>query len=179
MRMPRRKLVRAFPELDRFSDSQCELLVRRIQERGSFNAVMIVGISTVSMLVFAIGVGLWLALQGSWQAFEQDLFDRYGRTAADVLGPGLAFAPILAAAGLAGLYSRDVLFSMMIRRAIRSQLSRARCTGCGASLLGLPAPGNVVRCSECGRAMGLRELGLDSPAEMLAPPTEFVGAHSS
>jgi hypothetical protein len=173
MRFPRRKLYRAFPDLDRFSESQCEMLVRRIQQARSYGATMIIGVSLTSMVIFGLGVALWLRHQGAWQAFEKDLLDLYGRTAADVLGPGLAFAPMLAAAGLAGLYARDVLFQVLVRRAIRSRISRARCTGCGTSLLGLPAPGNVVRCPECSRVMGLRELGIESPAEMLSPPADF------
>ncbi len=173
MRSARKKLYRSFPELDRFPDSACDLMVSRMEASRSFTLPLMLSITFIVLGVFGCGMALWLIVQESWTAFEKDLFDRYGRPMSDVLGLGLAYAPMLIASGLAGLLARDALSKILLRRAIARRIRSTRCTNCHVSLLGLPTIGNTVRCPACDRVMGLSELDLSSPVELLSPPAEY------
>ncbi|MCK4873760.1 MAG: hypothetical protein KAS72_13645 [Phycisphaerales bacterium] len=77
--------------------------------------------------------------------------------------------PLLLAAGIGALRVRDVLLGRLLREALRGRLKKLRCPGCRYSLIGLRVSGDVVRCPECGGAVTLAELGLDSPDDLLPP----------
>jgi len=141
MRIPGRKIWRAFAELDRFSDEQCARFVRAAN-RGFWwwcLRILVWGSCGVTMLAVVVaGVGF---LTGRWERwFDDDIVEFVGD-----LPPWLAAGLLLP---LVLLVIRDWL---LIRR-VRSILSgRGRCGGCGYGLLGLPVDEKlIVICPECG-----------------------------
>ncbi len=170
MRLPLRKVYRAFPELDRFSDEECEryVLQARAQRR-------------IGPHPYLVGVGVAFACLFTLVALGRSVA-RTMRTHAvmEVLVPlGTCIVP--AALGmLAGLAVRDWL----LRRALRKRIDNARCTTCRHSLLGLPlleprSETEAVRCPECGSVMVLERLGLTAADLMPRKAGDAPGSMSS
>ncbi len=142
MRVPTRKVWRAFPELDRFSDEQCARFVRAAEHTwaGVARAVVAVlvcvpcwavGLVAFVFVVGRLGVALWL-LERSWGPFV--LF--------------LALVLWIIAATLPAWWIRDAWLRRDIARVMGPA---AACRDCGYSLLGLPVPLSLrVVCPECG-----------------------------
>jgi hypothetical protein len=177
MRRAADKPYRLFPELDRFSDSACELLLSRLRASRRHNVTVLAAVSGTALVVFACGVAILWMVQDTWLAFEREVAEEYGRSAADIIGVGLAFAPTLLATGLASLFARDVVGRVALRRALGRRIREARCTGCGQILLGCSVSGNMVQCPDCGRVVGLRELKLEAPADLLSSPLGLQPGH--
>ncbi len=140
MRLPLSKVWRAFPELDRFSDEQCQRFVRA-SRRGAGRAVRVVAVLAtlfVSWLASAVFLG-WLFLNpatiGRWE--RDHPFVLLGVLPAVIL---LATTP--------AILLRDRLLRRHVMRIITL---RGRCLMCKYSLLGLPVGANLlVVCPECG-----------------------------
>jgi hypothetical protein len=158
MRLPWDKIYRAFPELDRFSDQECEryLLQARSQKR----------IGPIPGLLALATVAAWclaaVPMVQSW--FRRGYFRGPGHI--DPVRTGLLLAAVIGTPLLVYYVARDV----RLRRALRHRLDNARCPRCRQSLLGLPmipgAPRPAVRCTECGQDIDLAEIGL-TPADIL------------
>lgn len=153
MRLPLAKLHRAFPELDAFSDEECERYILQVQ-RGGRIAVL---------AVFVVGAGItlaWCVVGHVVFLILEPMLSGAPRFVRDFVAPLLA--PVSAAfmGGVGGLYARDVLLA----RALRRRVTAARCPNCRHSLLGLPVAGTgetpTVRCPECGELYELGLLGL-------------------
>lgn len=178
MRLPLTKIYRAFPELSHLPDEECERVLRRVRLGRRTPVVAYVAAAVV-------GVGVWLVVL--WELLRRsgigvpDLdaeFERLTVVSAIALGGSAA------AAGLAVLLARDLL----LWRAVRAHIHRARCPKCRQSLLGLPVqqitigpplPGEAwVRCTECGRKLVLMDLGLTPldlvPWEQREVPGDFA-----
>lgn len=162
MRMPLRKIYRAFPELDRFTDQQCRLLMRRVRlNRATTSSIAMLTLGTVML----VGLGLLIAgnaldLSARAQAWRED---------GDLLVWMIVlFVPTSAAA----MVVRDFALRHHLTKALRIQLDRVRCPNCRYSLLGLTADGNTVRCPECGEQVRLSALGL-TPGDLVPPTSEF------
>lgn len=163
MRIPYSKVYRAFPELDRFSDSECErfILVARDCFATSMSAGSALAFCTFfvvaplfGFLWFGVGGALvgWITEPSTASRSYSYTEDRWWYTLAAVLGACLT--PF--AGGVAGLYIRD----RCLIRVISRQLITARCAGCGYSLLGLQVTDGMVMCPECGAACILADRGL-------------------
>ncbi len=176
MRLPRTKLWRAFPELDAYSDAECQRYIREASNRRFAAGIVLIAFGTVAGVALGVAVpALWsfVAVELSivraginrW-LWEIALVDSV-RIIGLVGGPALGF-----------FLSRDV----WLRRAVRARLDTAKCGGCGYSLLGLttlpqPTTGeDAVQCPECGQFTPLRRAGL-TPGDLMqrprpsAPPT--------
>lgn len=168
MRILTRKLWRAFPELDRYSDEQCRRFVRaasgsvlrRLARTGvAFVAsaipctVVIAGLTIRSVVRRNAGLAA-----GSWS-------DLGWLTAA-------LFLSILAAPALAYVV-RDILLRRRVRTILRD---RSTCVSCRYVLIGVPVPqGNTVICPECATPCevnpSLQELALDAAGQRVFAPT--------
>lgn len=168
MRLPFSKLARAFPELDSFTDTQCERFIWLAQVRQP--ARMAVSTCIALLVVFGIIGGGFILLDRAEAHFSR-FFNRV-HTAVYAL---LVAAPFVMAV-IAGLSIRDYC----IRRLVRRRITSMRCTDCSYGLLGL-TPGkaqdgqDAIKCPECGFVNHLHSRGV-SNAEFLAlshgePPT--------
>lgn len=157
MRVPWSRIYRAFPELDRFTDEECERYVRQVRVQGRTRGwPLLAGFAGAILWVVVVRYGAGLVRPGY-------------NVIAEVFILGSIIGFVLAIC-LPLLITRDRLLIGSIRR----RIDNARCTKCRQSLLGLPflAPGPpednaAVRCPECGSVMVLAELGL-KPADLLA-----------
>lgn len=161
MRVPLSRVYRAFPELDHFSDQECEALVAAARHRYraavlAFFAITVVAVAIVSLA----GAVLFIALLsqtrsgvgvGTRQHFELVFM--------------LALFIIAVTLSVAALITRDAALRWVIRR----QIIDARCPECAYPLLGLEAAHDEVRCPECGRLCRLAEMGL-TEADIIARP---------
>ncbi len=141
MRIPGRKIHRAFPELDRFSDDQCARFVRAANRGFWWGSLrFVVWGATGGCILAAVVVGGSLLL-GTWQTWlGEDLVEMLA-----LLPPWLI---LLAVVPLLLLAARDWLLCRRVRSILAT---RGRCQGCGYGLLGLPVDEKlVVTCPECG-----------------------------
>lgn len=148
MRIPGSKVYRAFPELDRFSDAQCARflwaskrdwwvarLARLFAAFGAFAGSLLIGYGAVALLVWR-----FLPTDGGGSRSISEVW-YWGSIMSAICGPVLI-------ALLVALMTRD----LFLRRRLRAVINdRAKCLGCGYSLLGLTVPENlIVNCPECG-----------------------------
>jgi hypothetical protein len=157
MRLPWDKVYRAFPELDRFSDEECERYILQVRSQKKVGALPGV-LSFLSVL-------LWILLG-------------FPAIAWAMRGPGASSEPIMMLKGalvIAGVVGTPFLTYYVVRdyrlrRALRDRIDNARCPKCRQSLLGLPlipgAPRPAVRCTECGGFIELGTIGL-TPTDIL------------
>ena len=170
MRIPLRKIYRAFPEFDRFSDDRCEQYMRRVRATSSMYRWLVgIGGLTAMPVAFAAYLFLALPLQSMIPSATMRRFDAMWLGVAsfgDVVVASPAIGAMLLALGLTAL-ARDTA----LRLALRKNIDRAVCPRCGQSLLGLPIAGEQenpsVRCPECGTEHVLARIGL-SPADVMA-----------
>lgn len=145
MRLVTRKIHRAFPELDRFSDEQCDRFVQAA--RGGRFARVARG---VAMVLLALGLG-WLLPTLALALFLKALgpsvlTPQVARDQGDIVG-FTAFA-LFVLSPITLLLFRDVLLRIRIRRILRAH---SVCTRCDYRLLGLRLDEhNAVVCPECG-----------------------------
>lgn len=171
MRVPSRKIWRAFEEFDHLTDEEC----RKHVGDAWANATSLQ--SWIPIMVAAAATLLWpAALIGA------SLYP--GTTRWVPVLPSMASTVIVLAAssglvgGLTLLITRDIVLYYLLRRELR----RADCPKCGQSLRGLriqsvgsiPDPAkNFVRCTECGRTHNLLELGI-APRDLVPLEQRYV-----
>ncbi|MCC6321666.1 MAG: hypothetical protein IT438_09570 [Phycisphaerales bacterium] len=145
MRLLTRRIYRAFPELDRYSDEQCRRFVhaarRAFWPRIGRNAVRLLGLA----IWFAVVIGAAWAL-GLYDSIGEELASAGVVRLAGIVAGAVAVFVVLPLVGW--LLWRDVQLRRRIRKILRT---RAKCPGCGYQLLGLfvNAEHKVV-CVECG-----------------------------
>jgi ribosomal protein S27E len=162
MRILTRRLYRAFPELDRFSDVQCRRLMRRVQlEAWARGAV-----TASAIIAFAVAFVLVLALLLATEVFApaEELFPD-----ADVL---FFLLCVFLVPALVGALTRDRVLRRFLIKAIRLRIDRVRCLGCKYILIGQRAEEGAVTCPECGRTNLLLELGI-AEADLIPPQDEL------
>lgn len=163
MRLPTRKVYRAFPELDRFDDQVCESYARRAV-RKRWRSFLLVAIGCIISIpvcwVFAV-------------VLPELLYLLMPRFLSAVRRTDLAFPLYVACAFvfpfIVTLFVRDTWF----RRAIRSQLVGTACPTCEYQLIGLIVKEGHVHCPECGASVRLADLGL-SPEDLIAKSSDSV-----
>ncbi len=184
MRILTRTIWRAFPELDRFSDEQCERFVKAANARKVPKTITWCVVALVGVLVAAAAmiVPIWLRpdIRGNYTYGFPYWDDIYMHA---LLGKVWFWAWWMLAGGIAGFITRDVLLRLRVRRILRT---RATCVQCRYSLLGLAVPASlIVQCPECGtpthvdESMG--ELTVDeqgaarfTPKDVRKPPRIFT-----
>lgn len=159
MRLTFRKLHRAFRELDSFSDEQCSLFIRRAGRRDPWGMALA---SVLAIAAFFLAAFLWFHLL--WTLAQMRIIGDWSVVL-------LLASPLVGA--MAALLVRDA----WLRRAVRMQIRRGACHGCGYSLLGLRIENDALQCPECGRRVTLQEADL-SPEELLAGAVTRPGTSS-
>ncbi len=167
MRIPLTKLYRAFSQLDRFSDTQCGLLMRRV--RLDRKARLLVWVSPVFAFVLSFVVVVILLVTTDVLAQTEPLFRD-----ADLL---LFLLCVLCIPAAVALLSRDHLLRRFLVKAIRLRIDRVRCRHCRYILIGQRPIGDEVNCPECGKMNRLRELGVT--VDDLIPPESELDRLSS
>ena len=127
MRIPREKIYRAFPELDPFSDEECERFVLQVKTQKRIGPwPWLAGAAVFLFLAVIVYPALGFAAVNIRIRIRSNEF----RTITAVVLMAILFgAPLLA-----GLHIRD----RRLRRAIADRIHSARCSSCRHSLLGLP-----------------------------------------
>lgn len=140
----RSRLWRAFPELDRYADEQCERFVRAARRRGFWRALGVIALlGTLSLLTAGLALAAAALTVG---AFAQRRSGAAAFTLAEAVS-ALAFISV-AFLGFCAVYLvRDWLLRRRIAYVLRA---RGVCANCRYSLIGLPvSPAFKVHCPEC------------------------------
>lgn len=148
MRLVSRKIWRAYPQLDRFSDEVCRRYVRHAFHARNFRygvALLIVtGVLAMTGAVAAVYFFFDSAMGGA-EAARGNLWILLALALVSVLLASVIWLPALAC-----LMVRDV----WLRRVLKQQLQAAHCPGCRYQLVGLAIAEEggrkLVRCPECG-----------------------------
>lgn len=164
IRIPTSKIYRAFPELDQFSDEQCERFMQRIRVSGLRK--------TLPQAVFLAVTGAGLVLACVVSGFVLAILEAglQSRRNGDVLSV-FDFVVLLVGFGLPvfiGLIARDFTLRRHLKLVINEKLDRIRCLTCKYILIGQVVHENRVTCPECGFVMSLDQLGIVE--EDLVPP---------
>lgn len=151
MRLPLSKAYRAFPELDAFSDEECERFVERVKCEARWRRRR----ALLDVLVIVAGPPVGFVASAVVYRATEPL---------GVAASFLSVSGVIVAIVVAVLFMRDGL----LRRYLAQRLSRAECRACRYSLLVLAVTGGAVRCPECGAVTVLAERGL-SEEDLLIP----------
>ena len=166
MRLIRKRIYRAFPELDRFSDEQC----RRFVGAANSSWGRRVGRWAIVALVTVAGWAVAIAGVGLFGDRLDRVFLRVSSLWAVVWG--LALVGVMTAPLIAALVARDLL----LRRRVRGLIQRSgACPECHYSLLGMRVGADLrVTCPECARVIdvdpALGELAADELGKPVYQP---------
>lgn len=146
MRLPISKFYRAFPELDKFSDEQCERFVRNATT-GSIGRYLLILLRAVATSIIAFVIALGLI--GLFAPILSDLLKSLS-----FFEPVLWIVFVFAVIGIPVLcvMSGFLVRDYELRKAIWQVIDQhGWCAACRYSLLGLPLDQefNVI-CPECG-----------------------------
>ena len=161
MRLPVSKIYRAFPELDRFDNDECEKYIERAKAR---NRLRTSGGGAVAGVVFVLfaGAAMWLMILLSMH------LPRGPRTEFWNLALiGAEFGLMMLLGCVFSFLTRDYF----LRRLLRWELQRAKCPNCNYSMLGLPIEDGKMTCPECGEVRDVEAMGL-MPQDLLAETDE-------
>ena len=164
----KRKIYRAFPELDRFDDGRCERLIRRLRTD-------VASVRIIFAPVGAFGVTFLLAAalaSLTWDACLQVFQSLMDKRTGDLWLITFIIMALVLAPALAGLLTRDIVLGRAVHRALAERLELTRCRGCRYLLMGQRVIDGIIRCPECGRPTTLAELGLHSPEDLIPPDAE-------
>lgn len=167
MRIPTSKIYRAFPELDRFTDYQCQLLMRRVRLQLGATlgwTALIVGAYFALMIVVGMALGFLAAILGE----SADVPIKYEQFVTLLILLVLIGLPALGC-----VYLRDAILRYRLSRSIDYEINRIRCLHCKYILIGQVPSGGYVGCPECGASFKLGELGLTE--DDLLPPPQGAG----
>ena len=143
MRLLTRRIYRAFPELDRYSDEQCLRFIRTAR-RGFFRRAWHYSLIGAVFLVVVFGAMFPVAFVSNF--VEHRTFRTTGLHWENLLTV-LASIPCLGLAPLAAFIVRDWLLRRRVRYVLRT---RGVCHNCRYSLVGLPVDERgMVVCPEC------------------------------
>ncbi|MBL4697653.1 MAG: hypothetical protein JKX70_02350 [Phycisphaerales bacterium] len=146
--MTRKKIWRAFPELDQFDDAICKKFVRRAKLLDNSRQEPL-----LFLLAFGCAFFVWIFFVGIIQSVHFEVAKKLGWQLPSIVRSSffvIGFSGVLWFPMLSGLIVRD----RWLRHCIRKLFSLSECAACGYSLIGLAIvereDGRGVRCPECG-----------------------------
>jgi DNA-directed RNA polymerase subunit RPC12/RpoP len=171
LRILRRKIWRAFPELDKYDDDVCQRYIHRAKRIDNSWKGWVLIFLTLPVAFIVWGVLSWMGsvfIAGLEYQHDIYLTDSFSIFFPLVVLTGFAWFPLVSA---------FIVRDRWLNRCIRKQLSGIKCGACGYSLIGLSlideAPNPTVICPECGHHILLHEMGLthaDIDPSLLAGP---------
>lgn len=154
------KIYRAFPELDEYSDEQCDLFVKRCRTAIKHSG----GVVILPLFIFMFsccGLSTFIA-QAMDYVIRNDI-----ASSSDYLFL-LAFLSIAIPSLLLPLIVRDLMLRKSMNRIIHEKLEQLQCRHCKYLLMGIaPINHTTVICPECGQANHLEEMGITA-SDLLA-----------
>lgn len=167
MRMPMSKIYRAFPELDRFNDEQCERFVEKANrwQDAVFQNILLGAFLFIGL--FVIIPVVWITVHALVLVFiPDDLRYRYN---ASTLFMAIKLTVEFGGLFIGMLLMRDQLLLARIRKVLARS---SHCIKCDYSLLGLPVSShNTIKCPECGHVtivdFSIKELAIDQDSGTL------------
>ncbi len=166
MRLIVRKVYRAFPELDRFSDAECEGFVRHVARRHPFKRFVVyftLGVLSMVLIVLCLGLLALVVGQLPNNVRGMQFMVQFGII---LLGTTLSV--------LVPMFGVSNIRTAWLRGKIQKHLSAIECAECEYSLIGLTIVDGGIFCPECGQRFDLAARGLTA-ADVLAKtpaPTE-------
>lgn len=163
MRLVTRRIYRAFPELDRFDDVQCQKFVRAARGSGLRRSLR-------GLFMFGVILGGVIA-GGAGYALLVDRISPRNELLMGPLGEKLLAVGLLVLTLTPGPVLAFVLRDWLLRRRVKFVLrTRGVCRTCWYSLVGLPiGEKNLVQCPECGAVTevdeSLNELVIDEDGQ--------------
>lgn len=169
MRIVTRKLYRAFPELDAFTDEQCADYLANVKQRRARFSMLIIGLPATLGVAYLIGFPLFVGRVVMRWLNDMGLFKMNAAGDMQIMIVFGTFITLwVAGAALIPLTLRDRLLKKALYQVINDQLEKTRCRQCSYSLIGQQPTGERLECPECGRKTTLKELGIT--LEDLIPP---------
>jgi len=165
MRIPTHKIYRAFPELDRFSDEECERMMVRANRgvRGFVHQGMGCALGLAAMVLSGVA---WLVVSSLVAGF---VLRGLGMPTENGLVLGAVILGVTVLPAFCGLWVYDVFRRRALLAEIRTQIDRVRCFGCDYILIGQVARDGAVTCPECGQHVTLDRLGITED-DLIPPP---------
>ncbi|MBX3356258.1 MAG: hypothetical protein KF724_11250 [Phycisphaeraceae bacterium] len=175
MRLPIRRIWRAFPELDPYDDARCREFVKAARRSmlriaAEFILIGVVWAVTLGLVIAALALMSRSALRPS--------------ATSDVVAAlltALVIVVVIGGPSLAALYVRDRLLR---RRLVQVLRYRGCCFKCGYSLVGMTVPESLsIICPECGTSCtvdaALGVLALDGGLRVIGDDGRFSIRHQS
>lgn len=159
MRFPFSHTYRAFPELDEFSNAQCELFVKAAKRKYRLSHFKH---AVVSLVLSLLCTAVVVAAVSGVTAFAKSTVLAHSQFADELMLMALLSA-LVATPAFVCILRHD----RWLRKAIQRRLHEMQCLGCSYSLLGLPPRGEIVVCPECGVEFDLRAHQLSRQELML------------
>lgn len=166
MRIVTRKLHRAFPELDAYTDDQCVQYMKNLRQRKLHFSLWLILLPFLITLAYFIVVPIGLV-------FSIKLMNNANLMSLN--NDALFYTIILSYAviwwigsGVVALLSRDVIMGSQLKKIVNSQLIKTRCRTCSYSLIGQTPQNGMLVCPECGVATSMQTLGITD--DDLIPP---------
>lgn len=163
--MPRTPLYRAIPQLDRYSDEFCRLLVNRLVRRWSAVYVARAVVNVVGAALIGSAAGLIVMPMVLAFLYPDDL----GHVLPEDRVRFVSLLGGLAAFGLSYRAMERGSVLRMLRRAMHPRfIDGERCIACGYTLAGLKGEDLRVVCPECGRRVPFGQGAVTPIDEMIA-----------
>jgi len=143
MRIPTRRIWRAFPELDHYDDTDCRRFVglaRQKAKRRWLHAFLVFFVLVAGVVLSLLAIAAVAAATGGLMSRASD--------AAVMTGFMFAAVATIAVPSMTALAVRDFFLRRRVREVLRDS---GTCPQCGYSLIGLVIPESLrVPCPECG-----------------------------
>lgn len=159
MRLPMRRVYRAFPELDRFDDLACQGFIEMVGRKHAAS----MGMGALAAIAAAVPVSVMgivvVATLGSMisNGVNKDWLDPMTSVES---WTGFGLCVLLVGAVTAGPVVGLIVRDAWLRSLINHHLRDTRCSSCKYSLLGLPVIDGVIVCPECGLGCSLAARGM-------------------